>query len=340
MGNLNMSKHNDARRKNSRLLLSTCVAIAAALMLNSGTTAYAADGQALTRTQTSVIGPGDDITIQVLGCDELNKAFRVNSSGELSLPLVGTVHAASLTEEQFEKELTDRLVRFMVKPQVTVFVSNFRSGPVVVTGAVTQPGTFQMEGSKTLLNMLVRAGGAKEGGPTITLRRDVRFGEIPYPGASLEDNGKYSVVTLSREAVEGGRADVSDIAIQPFDVIAVSPNKVKNVYIIGEVNRPGVVEVVSRDRMPLMILVAMAGGMTKTAAPKHLRIMESQASGQRITREVNLKNIMTGKVPDYEVAPGDIVVIPTNAVVSYMQTLGMSVASAGASTGMLVLGRF
>src|SRR5271156_2012626 len=57
----------------------------------------------------STIGPEDQLTIVALDADEISKTWRVNSSGDLDLPMVGRVHAAGLTSEQLEKTLTEGL---------------------------------------------------------------------------------------------------------------------------------------------------------------------------------------------------------------------------------------
>src|ERR1700681_1351583 len=88
------------------------------------------------RAYEPVIGPQDSVTIVALDCDEVSKTWRVSSSGDLSLPLVGTIKVTGLTAEQLKEILVERLKRVLISPQVTVFVSELRSKPVMVSGAV------------------------------------------------------------------------------------------------------------------------------------------------------------------------------------------------------------
>jgi polysaccharide export outer membrane protein len=285
-----------------------------------------------------LIGPDDTITMEILGCDELNKAWRVSASGDLSLPLVGKVHAEGRTVEELESEIETRLKKFVIDPQVTAYVSETRSQPVVVTGAVQTPGTFQLGGSRTLLDMLVRAGGPRDAGSTLTLRRDTRFGTLDVPGAVRENSGRYSVAELKVEDVLEGRASISDIPIKPYDVISVSAHQLKNVYIIGEVNKPGTVELISSDHIPLSILVAMAGGLTHQASAAKTKIMEDGGvNDKKAITEVNLNRIIAGQSPDCELQAGDIVVVPSSHIRAYMQALSMSMLN---SSPILLLGKF
>lgn len=286
-----------------------------------------------------LIGPDDTITIEILGCEELNKPWRVSASGDLNLPLVGKIHAEGRTVEELESDISTRLKKYVINPQVTAYVSETRSQPVVVTGAVQTPGTFQLGGSRSLLDMLVRAGGpTREAGSTLTLRRDTQFGTLDVPGAVREDGGKYSVVEVKVGDVLEGRTNVSDIPIKPYDVISVSAHQIKNVYIIGEVNKPGTVELISSNQMPLSVLVAMAGGLTHQASAGKTEIMEGSSSGgKNAIAEVDLNRIIAGRSPDRELKAGDIVIVPSSHLRVYLQALSMSMLN---SSPILLLGKF
>src|SRR5579864_7922013 len=94
----------------------------------------------------ATIGPDDGVTIVALNADDISKTWRVSSTGELTLPMVGKIHAAGKTTEQLEQELTSKLRHFIREPEVTVYISEFRSEMVTVEGAVEKPGRIQTEG--------------------------------------------------------------------------------------------------------------------------------------------------------------------------------------------------
>ena len=161
------------------------IALCVALMLAC---AFAAE------MRRGVIGPDDTVTIMALNVEEISKAWRVGPSGDLNLPMVGRLTAAGMTAEQLEKAIAVRLKDYVHDPEVTVFVSDFKSHPVTVSGAVERPGILQLEKPTPLFAVLAQAGGVKEPGATITLSRAVENGPISEPGARTSKDGKFSVV--------------------------------------------------------------------------------------------------------------------------------------------------
>jgi len=286
-----------------------------------------------------VIGPEDTVTISVLNAEEVSKPWRVSAVGDLNLPMLGRMQVAGMTVEQFEQELTTRLKKYYRDPQVSVFVSEFRSQPVTVIGPVDKPGTHQLEGSRSLFAVLLMAGGPKEtAGNTVTLTRAVDRGPIGYPGERLDDAGKYHVVELPIKQVMEGRGPEASIPVQPYDVVAVSESKPQRmVHIAGEVNKPGAVELVSQDTVSLMKVLAMAGGLTRTAAAGKTMIMHLNSQGvQTSTAFVDLKKILAGKAKDLDLSAGDIIIVPSNTFMAYVQAASLSAVT----TGVYVLGRF
>ncbi len=87
-----------------------------------------------------VIGAEDTLSITCLESDDITKTWRVSSTGDVNLPLVGQIHAAGLTAEAFNDQLREQLKRYIHEPHVTVYIADFRSQPVTVTGAVHRPG--------------------------------------------------------------------------------------------------------------------------------------------------------------------------------------------------------
>src|SRR2546430_2618344 len=84
-----------------------------------------------------ILAPGDQITVRVPDAAEINeKTYRISQGGHVNLALIGPVNASGLTVEQIEAELTGRLKKFFKEPQVSVTVTDFRSQPVSVIGAV------------------------------------------------------------------------------------------------------------------------------------------------------------------------------------------------------------
>src|SRR5947209_4515141 len=88
-----------------------------------------------------VLGPGDQIAIHVVNFEEINdKPISIDLSGSIRLPMVGQIPVSGLTIEQVGSEIAKRLETYVKHPDVSVSVTEFRSQPVSVIGAVKNPG--------------------------------------------------------------------------------------------------------------------------------------------------------------------------------------------------------
>lgn len=106
------------------------------------------------------LSPLDILEISVFQVPDLTKTVEVNAGGEIALPLIGTVHAGGKTTTELEQEIAAKLAKdYLQSPQVSVFVSEYRSQKVTVEGAVNQPGVYQIPGQASLLQVLAMAKG-------------------------------------------------------------------------------------------------------------------------------------------------------------------------------------
>jgi polysaccharide export outer membrane protein len=104
-----------------------------------------------------VLGPLDTISVDVFQEPDLSaKDVRLDSSGNVLLPLVGSVHAAGKTASQLSGELTGRLARYVVRPNVTVTADSITQ-KVTIEGEVNQPGVYDIKGNSSLLEALAMA---------------------------------------------------------------------------------------------------------------------------------------------------------------------------------------
>src|ERR1700678_2345341 len=110
---------------------------------------------------TYILGADDQITVRVRDVEEFNekpeKPIRVEMDGSIKLPLAGRITAAGLTVEQLEATVAKSLLSFVRQPEVVVSIAEFRSQPVSVIGSVKSPGVHQLQGRKTLVEVLSMA---------------------------------------------------------------------------------------------------------------------------------------------------------------------------------------
>lgn len=154
-------------------VLLTCLLAACASA--GGGPRHAADGGSLPAPDTTTasgayqggsdyrIGAQDLLEISVFGVQDLNKEVRVNSNGQISLPLIGGVMAGGRTIPELEADLAKKYSDgFLQKPQVSVFVKEFTSQRVTLEGAVAKPGIYPITGKTTLLQAIALAGGVDD----------------------------------------------------------------------------------------------------------------------------------------------------------------------------------
>ena len=109
------------------------------------------------------VGAQDLLEISVFGVQDLNRQARVNSNGQITLPLLGAVMAGGRTIPELEAELAKRYSEgFLQNPQVTIFVKEYTSQRVTLEGAVKKPGIYPLTGKTTLLQAIAMAEGMAE----------------------------------------------------------------------------------------------------------------------------------------------------------------------------------
>ena len=181
--------------------------------------------------------------------------------------------------------------------------------------------------------MLQLAGGPKGAGSTVSLRRSAASGSINIPGVKEYEADGFEFAEVDLTDVMSARGDKATIPVLPNDLITVSPARASRfVYISGEVNRPGAVELVSQDAVSLLKVLAVAGGETPNANIKQVMIMHLNADGSQATGQtmIDLKKIRDHKAMDLSLSAGDVVVISNSA----LKTTLHGAVSAAMSTGI------
>ncbi len=106
------------------------------------------------------IGAQDLLEITVFGVPDLNRTVRVNSNGQISLPLIGGIQAGGKTIPELEEDIGKTLAKsYLQNPQVTVFVKEYTSQRITLEGALKTPGIYPITGRTTLLQAVAIAGG-------------------------------------------------------------------------------------------------------------------------------------------------------------------------------------
>lgn len=312
------------------LLLAVLTALAQAQAPAAGETPASAPALSHYR-----LGPGDQITIRALDVDEISdKPVRIETNGLINLPMVGRLKAGGLTVEQLEIEIVKRLKDFVREPQVSVAVTEFRSQPVSLLGAVAQPGVHQLQGRKTLFEVLSLAGGLRQdAGYSIKITRAKEQGPIPLANAKDDSSGRYSVASVEVKSVIEARNPRENIVVMPNDVISVP--RAELVYVVGAVRKSGGFVLNERENITVLQALSLAEGAERTAATKTAKILRP-APGQanRLEIPVNLKEILAGKAADVPMRADDILFVPNS--VARSASIRAAEAALQITTGLVI----
>lgn len=264
------------------------------------------------------VGPEDLLTIEIYGQDKLNREVRVNGQGEISLPLVGVVPVAGLTTVEIEKKLTALYdARFLVNPQITVKVKEFRHQRVAVTGAVVKPGVYEIIGPRTLLEVLALAGGilnlgspaspgVQAGDVVHIIRPKATAGTGTKEAAAAQSFAPHSeTIVIDLRQLVSGKNPGLNLMISNGDVIHVP--FAGTAYVLGGVRRPG--HVLVKEYLTVAQAIAMAGGVDPILGTNNITVVRFDDQGKPENIDLNLKEITTDKSKDLPLKDNDVVVV-------------------------------
>jgi polysaccharide export outer membrane protein len=171
------------------------------------------------------IGLFDKLAIIVFGVKDLDfDSVPVDASGQIQLPLIGSVEAQGKTSRQLSDEIAQRLnARYLHEAQVSVVVAQSANQKVTVEGAVTDAGVFDIPGRMTLLQAVALAKGP-------TNRADLK-----HVAVFREIDGRRDRLTFDVAAIRAGRAD--DPVMLGNDVVVVSESTSLSAFreVVGDI---------------------------------------------------------------------------------------------------------
>lgn len=242
------------------------------------------------------IGPEDVIQISVYEEPDLSLEIRVSADGHITYPLLGRVEVAGLTPQELEQKLIELLEKdFLVDPQVSVVIKGY--GNIYVIGEVRQPGPYQLSPNMTLMTALALAGGITDAATQDQVR------VVRHAGESRE----IFEISLSDITQEGMRE--KDIQLKPNDVVLVRKSASGNVYVLGQVIKPG--EYPMKDKLTVVEAISLAGGLTKVAAPNRTRVIRVEDGVKKVIKVPVNKILQSGeKKRDVVLKSDDVIVVP------------------------------
>jgi polysaccharide export outer membrane protein len=238
--------------------------------------------------QDYIVGEGDVLKIAVFNNDDLTTVARVSGEGVIKLPLIGQIEVGGLTVSQISDKISTLLADgYVVNPQVSIFVQEFRSKKAFIMGEVHKPGYHVLSGNTTLLELLSVAGGVtKDAADKATIKRK-----------SGSTNKEETIITIDlKSLLEKGDTSL-DVPIMDGDSIYIPKTGV--FYVTGEVVKPGAYKY--EEGLTVIKAITVAGGFTGIASKGRVKIMRKINGQEEVIEKVKM---------DEPVLSDDVIVVP------------------------------
>ena len=234
-----------------------------------------------------VVGPGDQIHIQLLGKENEEHLLEISRDSTLSIPGIGTFPVSGLNFDELKRDIKKRIKKQLIGVDAFVSLGQLRSIRIFVLGEVEKPGSYSVSGLSTMTSALM-------------------FGE------GVTDIGSLRHIVLKRSGNSVGILDLynlllkgdnqQDIRLQPGDVIHV-PTIKRSVSIGGEVRRPAIYELNKESK--LIDMLALAGGLLPTAIQGNIKIERVEGVEKKLI-ELNLKDKTS---QNFAIQAGDVITV-------------------------------
>jgi len=274
---------------------------------------YAAS--ALGQGKEYLLGPRDVVALTIFAGGEEQQQVDLTLSGQgmINVPFIGAVKAEGLTVPQLEEVITAPLAQdYFVDPEVNIRIKEYHSLHYYISGAIKEPGLYEMTSEASLMELIAKAGGVlpERGNVAYILRNSSEnMGEGEEMRDMISDRDPFKV-DLKSLLDQGDMTH--NILLKSGDVVYIPLEKAlnlaeSNVYVEGEVKKPGVYSY--QPGLTALNACIMAGGFDKFAAPNRTRIIRGARDGQEIIR-IDLNSVKEGKISDIELEPGDRIHVP------------------------------
>lgn len=191
-----------------------------------------------------VLGPGDEIQLQVWGASDFSATLVLDRNGKVLIPKVGAVSLSGTLVRDLETHLRSQLAKVFVNFSLNANLARLRSVQIYVVGQAQQPGALVVSSLSTLLNAVFISGGPNAFGSmrNIQLQRD---------GKTIATLDLYDFVA---------RGDKSqDRALLPGDVIFIPPAGPR-VALTGALDHAAIYEL-KDNQTTLKDLLQLTGGL-------------------------------------------------------------------------------
>ena len=226
------------------------------------------------------------IVTQATGC-------RVDGSGNIQLPYVGTVHVWGMTLQEIQDRLMAIYPKYLNDPWVIVDVMVFKSCPLYLLGQFRMSGTFYMDRPFNLLQGIALGSGYDS--------------TADLSAARLIRDKKIMPVDIHDLLTSGDQRQ--NIWLKAGDTIYIPDNRDRQVFIFGAVKKPGPIPI-PPGGLSLSQAIASAELREIGYDLNYVRIIRSHSATRGELMVVDFDKIMRGDALPLALRNGDIIYVP------------------------------
>ncbi|MBE0544500.1 MAG: polysaccharide biosynthesis/export family protein [Verrucomicrobia bacterium] len=263
-----------------------------------------------------MLGPGDQIEIEIIGTPLSRQTVTVGPDGRVYFNILPGLDVWGLTLSQTKSLLENELANYFTAVSVSMTLQAVASKHVWVLGRLNRPGIYPIAGPTTLLESIAMAGGTARSLSDVTTQElaDLRHSFVVR-------EGNFLPVDFHRLLHEGDMTQ--NIYLQADDFVYVPSSLSQEVYVFGSVRFPRALPF--SDRMTLLSAIANTSGpqnydwlalgdpgpFTKDAYLSHIAIVRGSLATPQIA-VVDYNEIVKGRASDVRLEPGDIIYVPNS----------------------------
>jgi protein involved in polysaccharide export with SLBB domain len=216
-----------------------------------------------------IIGPGDEIVMQIYGLLDADARLTVDRNGQISVPKVGTFRLAGTRASQLEAVLRSQISKTYANYQLSATLGQLRAMQIFVVGQARQPGVYTVSGLSTLVSALFEIGGPSANGSlrNIQLKRDGKL---------------ISTIDMYQFIRQGDKS--ADTQLRAGDVIVI-PTAGPRVAVLGAVDAPAIYELKSAQE-PMADVLTYGGGVLSLTTPHKVLVERIDTAQGRAPRTV------------------------------------------------------
>lgn len=165
------------------------------------------------------LGVGDKIVFNVWRHGDLSRTIQIGPTGTIFIPLAGKFYVVGMTVSDLTQEVTERMAKYIVNPQVDINITDFRQNKIYVFGEINSPGviTFNLQNRMVFLEAISYAGG---------------FTEDANPKKVLlirSEQGTTKLVVLNIESIFKTGQLTQNLYLQHNDIVYVPKKRIANI---------------------------------------------------------------------------------------------------------------